>query len=53
MLWVGGLLAEHGDVALRFGEVQYGDDMVELRDRLHTWTSKACLEMRANWDAQV
>ena len=23
------------DVALRFGEVQYGDDMVELRERLH------------------
>ena len=41
------------DVALRFGEVQYGDDMEELRERLHTWTSQACLEMRANWDAQV
>ena len=40
------------DVALRFGEVQYGDDMVELRERLHAWTSKACQEMRANWDAQ-
>ena len=40
------------DVALRFGEVQYGEDMVELRDRLHTWTSEACREMRANWDAQ-
>ena len=41
------------DVALRFGEVQYGDDMEELRERLHTWTSQACLEMRANWDAQA
>ena len=35
------------DVALRFGQVQYGTDMEELRERLHSWTSKACLEMRA------
>jgi len=40
------------DVAVRFGEVQYGDDPVELRQSIHDWTSKACLEMRANWDAQ-
>ena len=40
------------DVAVRFGEVQYGDDPVELRQRIHDWTSTACAEMRANWDAQ-
>ncbi len=43
----------HVDVALRFGEVQYGDDPVELRQRIYDWTSKACAEMRANWDAQT
>lgn len=41
------------DVSVRFGEVQCGDDPVELRQRLHDWTSNACLEMRANWDAQA
>jgi 1-acyl-sn-glycerol-3-phosphate acyltransferase len=41
------------DVSLRFGDVQYGDDPVELRQRIHDWTSKACTEMRANWDAQT
>ncbi len=40
------------DVSVRFGEVQYGDDPVELRQRIHDWTSKACLEMRAAFDAQ-
>ncbi|MCH1582234.1 MAG: 1-acyl-sn-glycerol-3-phosphate acyltransferase [Flavobacteriales bacterium] len=40
------------DVAVRFGEVQYGDDPVELRQRIHEWTAQACLEMRAAFDAQ-
>jgi len=40
------------DVAVRFGEVQYGDDPVELRQRIHDWTAQACLEMRAAFVAQ-
>ena len=42
----------HVDVALRFGEVQHGDDPVELRERIVEWTTKNVREMRANWDAQ-
>ena len=40
------------DVAVRFGKVQYGDDPVELRQRLRDWTAQNCLEMRAAFDAQ-
>jgi len=37
---------------VRFGKVQYGDDPVELRQRLRDWTATNCLEMRAHFDAQ-
>lgn len=40
------------DVALRFGEVQQGDDPVELRERIVDWTTQNVMEMRAAWDAQ-
>lgn len=43
--------AKHLDVAIRFGTPVHRDDAEELRTHVRTWTARACLELRAQLDA--
>jgi 1-acyl-sn-glycerol-3-phosphate acyltransferase len=43
--------AKHLDVAVRFGNPIHLDDAEQLRKHVRDWTSKTCLELRAQLDA--